>query len=157
MEALLGNFIIFLLLIIIISIYILFSGPELVKQKTEFVTSSFKSMVAEAIAFRNRFAVRPYLTSSIFETTGFPVSIFGSSVPVVYFFSLQTNHSADDPIAWPAMFEMTCVETLPDCSICLASIDKRASVTLSPCRKSISMRFLCRVRGAKTNEEGESS
>ncbi|KAK2170996.1 hypothetical protein NP493_1116g00002 [Ridgeia piscesae] len=97
-----------------------------IQQRSRFVTSSYRDKLKAALDFRNMFASRPYLCDVSLDT-GDTVCLYTDIVEV----------------AWPVTLTSGQLETRPDHSLRLTSVDEWAQVILAPTGQHFTVKFLC--------------
>ncbi|XP_063817831.1 uncharacterized protein C5orf34 homolog isoform X2 [Pseudophryne corroboree] len=104
-------------------------GPERGRHRTEFVTSSCRDQVLHALNFRNTFASRPFLPSSL--------------IPSEKRISLLTEISE---VTWPTVEDDTrYVAHLDDGRVKVSSLDGYAHLYMTPLQKEFTVEFLCQL------------
>ncbi|XP_077987531.1 uncharacterized protein C5orf34 homolog [Glandiceps talaboti] len=100
-----------------------------VQQRTQFVTSEFRTKVIEALEFRNRFAERPFICTELMNERD------------------QVNvHSDIHHIKWSTHANSKDMVTLQkDSSVSVSSLGGYASLTLAPHKQEFNVRFLAKV------------
>ncbi|XP_072272776.1 uncharacterized protein C5orf34 homolog [Pyxicephalus adspersus] len=103
--------------------------PQRRRHRTEFVTSSCKDQVLEALNFRNTFALHPFLPSNL--------------IPSGKRTRLMTKISE---ITWPSMEDDTgCVTRLEDGTVKVSSVDGHAHLYMSIYQQEFSVEYLCEL------------
>ncbi|XP_073536403.1 uncharacterized protein C5orf34 homolog isoform X2 [Phyllobates terribilis] len=99
------------------------------RHRTEYVTSSCREQVLQALNFRNTFSSRPFLPSSL--------------VPLEEIMTLLPEISE---VAWPSLKEDSgCVACLEDGSVHVSSVDGHAHLYMTALQKELTVKFLCQL------------
>ncbi|XP_070213066.1 uncharacterized protein C5orf34-like [Littorina saxatilis] len=118
------------------------AGTQGVQKWTQFVTSAHRSKVMQALDFRNRFAQRPFLCSTL--------------IPPEDIVSL---YAKIDKVAWPKTPKETNIEVFEDGSRRAVSSDEYASLVLTPHGQDFTVCYLSRisedVRGGRGQNHSE--
>ncbi|XP_069077621.1 uncharacterized protein C5orf34 homolog isoform X1 [Pleurodeles waltl] len=101
--------------------------PERIRQRTQFAVSSYRDQVLQALEFRNRFSLNPYL----------PLS----TIPPDKITNVLTNISET---IWPNSVDEH-VEPQHEGSVKVSSLDGLACLYLTKLQQSFTVEFLCRV------------
>ncbi|XP_050802922.1 uncharacterized protein C5orf34 homolog isoform X3 [Gopherus flavomarginatus] len=101
---------------------------ERIRQRTQFVISTYREELLRAIGFRNQFCTSLYLPSSI--------------IPSERKNSLLSDISE---INWPSPNATDAVECMDNGSVKISSLDGRAYLCMSELQQEFSVEFLCKV------------
>ncbi|XP_066458844.1 uncharacterized protein C5orf34 homolog isoform X2 [Eleutherodactylus coqui] len=103
--------------------------PKRGRHRTEYVTSSCREQVLQALNFRNTFSSCPFIPSSL--------------IPSEETVTLLTEISE---VTWPSPGDDTgCVTHLPDGSVKVSSLDGHAHLHMTALQKEFTVRFLCQL------------
>ncbi|XP_027888543.1 uncharacterized protein C5orf34 homolog isoform X2 [Xiphophorus couchianus] len=100
---------------------------ERVRQRTRFTISAFKAPMATALAFRNKYASRPYLPGELISAD-----------------NRKPFYSIDSGVKWPECSSYK-PEFGPGGEIVVRSEEGRAVLTLSPSGEEFSVEFACNL------------
>ncbi|XP_069483336.1 uncharacterized protein C5orf34 homolog isoform X2 [Ambystoma mexicanum] len=101
--------------------------PDRIRQRTQFVISSYKERVLHALEFRNRFSVYPFL----------PISMIPCDRTINVFTSISDAK-------WPNSVDSH-VESQADGSVKVSSLDGHAHLYLTKLQQEFTVEFLCRT------------
>ncbi|XP_032636715.1 uncharacterized protein C5orf34 homolog isoform X1 [Chelonoidis abingdonii] len=101
---------------------------ERIRQRTQFVISTYREQLLRAIGFRNQFCTSLYLPSSI--------------IPFERKNSLLSDISE---INWPSPNATDAAEYMDNGSVKISSLDGRAYLCMSELQQEFSVEFLCKV------------
>ncbi|XP_048854290.1 uncharacterized protein C5orf34 homolog [Brienomyrus brachyistius] len=104
--------------------------PRRLRRRTRFVTSAHKELLVQALDFRNRFAMRPYLPEELLPMERKKLSF--TDVSEVEWPSLSESSSSDGSLG-------------PRREFVVSSLDGNARLQLSPWGEEFSVAFLCSV------------
>ncbi|XP_041755291.1 uncharacterized protein C5orf34 homolog isoform X3 [Coregonus clupeaformis] len=102
-------------------------SSEKVRQRTRFATSSYKDLMLGALEFRNEYATRPYLPEELIPDD-----------------HIKQVFSIDPEVEWPACHSCT-AEVGSNRETIVSSVERRASLLLSPSGEEFSISFTCRL------------
>ncbi|XP_069604808.1 uncharacterized protein C5orf34 homolog [Ranitomeya imitator] len=102
--------------------------PRTGRHRTEYVTSSCREQVLEALKFRNTFSSRPFL----------PLSLIPSE-------EVMTLLPEISEVAWPSLEDGGCVTRLEDGSVNVSSLDGHAHLYMTALQKELTVKFLCQL------------
>uniref|UniRef100_A0A3B3UKA9 Uncharacterized protein n=1 Tax=Poecilia latipinna TaxID=48699 RepID=A0A3B3UKA9_9TELE len=100
---------------------------ERVRQRTRFTISAYKALMATALAFRNKYASRPYLPGEFISAD-----------------NRKPFHSIDSSVKWPEWSSYQ-PEFGPGGDIVVRSEEGRAMLTLSPSGEEFGVEFTCNL------------
>ncbi|XP_054906696.1 uncharacterized protein C5orf34 homolog isoform X2 [Poeciliopsis prolifica] len=100
---------------------------ERVRQRTRFAISAFKALMTTALAFRNKYASRPYLPGELIAAD-----------------NRKPFYSLDSGVKWPECSSYK-PEFGPGGEIVVRSEEGRAMLTLSPSGEEFSVEFMCNL------------
>ncbi|XP_075039840.1 uncharacterized protein C5orf34 homolog isoform X2 [Mixophyes fleayi] len=104
-------------------------GPERGRHRTEFVTSSCRDQVLQALNFRNTFSSRPFLPSRLIPSEK-KICILAEIADVT----------------WPTLADDSgCVVRLQDGSVKVSSLDGHAHLYMTTIQKEFTVEFLCQL------------
>ncbi|KAK7489354.1 hypothetical protein BaRGS_00019462 [Batillaria attramentaria] len=112
-------------------------GVDTVHKWTQFVTSAHKCKVLQALDFRNRFAQRPLLCSTLMQPE-----------------DIVSLYARIDKVAWPKLLKDANAEVLEDGSRRVVSSDEFASVVLSPHGQDLTVCYLSRISEDSSKAKG---
>ncbi|XP_040277206.1 uncharacterized protein C5orf34 homolog isoform X1 [Bufo bufo] len=111
--------------------------PQRGRHRTEFVTSSCREQVLQALSFRNTFSSRPFL----------PCSLIPSE-------EIMTLLAEISEATWPALEDDTGgVTHMEDGTVKVSSLDGHADLYMNTLQKEFTVKFLCQLSCAPCDEE----
>uniref|UniRef100_A0A4W5KWE9 Zgc:153352 n=1 Tax=Hucho hucho TaxID=62062 RepID=A0A4W5KWE9_9TELE len=126
-------------------------SSEKVRQRTRFATSSYKDLMLGALEFRNEYATQPYLPEELIPDDHrkqvFSIDPEGEW-PACYSCTAEVEwpacYSCTAEVEWPACYSCT-AEVGLNRKIIVSSVERRASLLLSPSGEEFSVNFTCRL------------